>query len=133
MLETCHGNWLVANATTLAPFQNATPQIHMLYHVRDLDTVLEKDLAEHAFMTIMTILLDTNASHHGVMILLPALVSITIRVYMAIAVRKMKLIQMADRYVLVAVVQVLLGLAYLVADHVPQDLHVAGFFQMMCV
>lgn len=62
------------------------------------------------------------------MILLLALVSITCLQHMAIAVIEVKVIQMADHYVLVAIVQ---ALANLVADHVPQDLHVVGFFQMM--
>jgi len=67
------------------------------------------------------------------MILLAAGVSITIVVHLAIAVRKTQIIQMAEFYVLVAVVQVLRETANLAADHVPQDLHVAGFFRMMCV
>ena len=38
---------------------------------------------------------------------------------------------MGDRYVLAVVVQLLRSFANLVADHVPQDLHVVEFFQMM--
>jgi len=135
MLETCHGNWLVATATTLAHFQNATPQIHMPLHVQVLDTVLEKDLAGHVGMTIMTILLHTNAIIHGVILLVMSIVLLCMGTlhYMATAVQKMRLIQMVEFYVLVAVVQVQRSTANLVADHVPQDLHVAGFFQMMCV
>ena len=131
---TCNGNWLVANATTPAMFQNAMLHILAQQRVPQLDSVLEKDLAGHAFMTIMKILF-TDAFPHGVM--MPDIAAMFMENHMpvksATAVRELKVIQMADRYVLVAVVQVLLGIAYLVADHVPQDLHVAGFFQMMCV
>ena len=90
------------------------------------------DLAGHACMTTMTILLSTNAIRHGGMIQAFVLLMKQTGICMATAVRKLKLIQMADRYVLATVVRVLRSSANLVADHVPPDLHVAGFFQMMC-
>jgi hypothetical protein len=116
-------------------FQNAMLHILVPQHVLQLDTVLEKDLAGHAFMTIMKILF-TDAFLHGVMIsvLAPAFMENHMPVKSAaIAARELKAIQMVDRYVLMAVVRLLRSSANLVADHVPQDLHVAGFFQMMYV
>ena len=129
----CNGNWLVANATTPAMFQNAMPHIVAPQHVLQLEYAMEKDLAGHAFMTIMKILF-TDAFPHGVMI--PDWVATMLQqtgTFSVIAAQETQIIQMVDRYVPVAVVRVLRKTAYLVADHVPQDLHVVEFFRMIHV
>jgi hypothetical protein len=116
-------------------FQNAMPHIVAPQHVLQLEYAMEKDLAGHAFMTIMKILF-TDALPHGVMMSVLATAFITNHMpvkFRATAVRELKVIQMVDRYVLMAVVRVQRSFANLVADHVPQDLHVVEFFRMIHV
>jgi len=114
-------------------FQNAMLHILVPQHVLQLDTVLEKDLAGHAFMTIIKILF-TDAFLHGVMI--PDWVATMLQqtgTFSVIAAQETQIIRVVEFYVPVAVVRVLRRTAYLVAGHAPQDLRVAGFFRMMCV